>query len=85
MAMGLLGVKVGMTQVFVDEGVRIPVTVLKVGPNVVISKKTMETDGYTALQMGYGEIRGKLVNKPTKGHFAKANVAPMRHLRESAR
>lgn len=80
--MSLLATKMGMTQVFVDEGVRIPVTVLKVTPNVVIAKKTMASDGYTAVQMGYGEIREKLVNKPTKGQFAKANVAPMRHLRE---
>jgi large subunit ribosomal protein L3 len=80
--LSLLATKVGMMQVFIDEGVRIAVTVLKVGPNTVISKRTKERDGYTAVQMGFGEIREKLVNKPTRGHFAKANVTPMRHLRE---
>jgi len=80
--LGLLAQKVGMTQVFVDEGVRIPVTVLKVDPNVVISKRTMEKDGYTAVQVGFGDIREKLVNKAKAGHFAKANVKAMRHLRE---
>lgn len=80
--MTLLATKVGMTQVFVDEGVRIAVTALRVEPNIVVSKKTMDTDGYTAVQMGYGDIREKLVTKPLKGHFAKANVKPMRHLRE---
>lgn len=80
--LSLLAKKVGMTQVFVDEGVRIPVTVLQVEPNVVISKKTMDKDGYTAIQVGFGDIREKLVNKAKAGHFAKANVKPMRHLRE---
>lgn len=80
--LSLLAKKVGMTQVFVDEGVRIPVTVLRVDPNVIISKKTMERDGYTAIQVGFGDIREKLVTKSLKGHFAKANVSPMRHLRE---
>lgn len=82
MNLSMMATKVGMTQVFVDEGVRIAVTVLKVEPNVVVQKRTLETDGYTAAQLGYGTIREKLVNKPKKGHFAKANVAPMRHLRE---
>lgn len=82
MNLSMMATKVGMTQVFVDEGVRIAVTVLKVEPNVVVQKRTVETDGYTAAQLGYGTIREKLVNKPKKGHFAKANVAPMRHLRE---
>lgn len=82
MTMGLMATKVGMTQIFVEDGVRIPVTVLKLEPNVVISKKTLETDGYTAVQLGYGQIREKLVNLPRKGHFKKANVEPMRFLRE---
>lgn len=80
--LSLLAKKMGMTQVFVDEGVRIPVTVLQVDPNVVISTKTMEKDGYTAIQVGFGDIREKLVNKAHKGQFAKANTAPLRHLRE---
>jgi large subunit ribosomal protein L3 len=80
--MGLMATKVGMTQVFVEDGVRIPVTVLKLEPNVVVAKKTMERDGYTAVQLGYGTIREKLVNQPKKGHFAKAQLEPMRFLRE---
>jgi len=80
--LSLLARKMGMTQVFVDEGVRIPVTVLQVEPNIVVSKRTMEKDGYTAIQVGFGDIREKLVNKAKAGHFAKANVKPMRHLRE---
>lgn len=80
--MSLLATKMGMTQIFIEEGVRIPVTVLRITPNVVISKKTMEKDGYTAVQVGYGEIREKLVNKPMTGQFAKANVPVMRHLHE---
>jgi large subunit ribosomal protein L3 len=80
--LSLLAKKMGMTQIFVDEGVRIAVTVLKVEPNVVISKRTKEKDGYTAVQIGFGDIREKLVNKAKAGHFAKANVKAMRHLRE---
>lgn len=80
--MGLLATKMGMTQVFIDEGVRIPVTVLKIEPNVVVLKKTVENDGYAAVQVGYGDIREKLVNKPMQGQFAKANVPMKRHLRE---
>ncbi len=82
MTMGIMATKLGMTQIFIEEGVRVPVTVLKMDPNFVVSKKTMEKDGYTALQLGFGQIRAKLVNKPTKGHFQKANVEPTRFLSE---
>ena len=82
MKMGLMATKVGMTQIFLDDGVRVPVTVLKLEPNVVVSKKVLEKDGYTALQMGVGSIREKLVNKAKKGLFAKANTEPRRTLRE---
>jgi large subunit ribosomal protein L3 len=81
-SLSLLAKKIGMTQIFVDEGVRIAVTVLQVDPNVVVAKKTMEKDGYTAVQIGFGEIREKLVNKARRGIFAKANVSNKRHLRE---
>jgi large subunit ribosomal protein L3 len=80
--LGLMATKVGMTQVFLDDGVRVPVTVLKIEPNQVISKKIMEKDGYTALQMGTGSIREKLLTKADKGHFAKAGVEAKRTLRE---
>lgn len=82
MTQGFLATKVGMTQVFIDEGVRVPVTVLKVEPNFVVQKRTNDVDGYTAVQIGYGSIREKLVNKPKAGHFKKAGLEPMRHLRE---
>lgn len=82
MKMGLMATKVGMTQIFLEDGVRVPVTVLKLEPNVVVSKKVIEKDGYTALQLATGFIRESLVNKPKKGHFAKASAEPMRHLRE---
>lgn len=82
MTMGIMATKVGMTQVFIEDGVRIPVTVLRIEPNVVVAKKTQDRDGYTAVQLGFGQIREKLVNKPTKGHFAKANVEPARFLKE---
>ena len=82
MKKGLVGKKVGMTQVFNEEGKVIPVTVIEVGSNVVVQLKTTETDGYNAVQLGFGEVKEKRVNKPEKGHFAKANVAPKKHLRE---
>ena len=78
----ILGKKVGMTQIFAEDGRVIPVTVVEAGPCVVVQKKTVETDGYAAVQLGYGEIREKLVNKPRAGHFKKAGVAPKRYLRE---
>jgi large subunit ribosomal protein L3 len=75
--------KIGMTQLFADDGECIPVTVLEAGPNRVVQKKSEETDGYTALQLGYGERRPSRTPKPEQGHFAKADVAPRRLLRES--
>ena len=71
-----------MTQIFNENGVLIPVTVLQATPNVVTQVKTVENDGYAAVQVGFGEIREVLVNKPRKGHFAKAGVANKRFLRE---
>lgn len=83
MAIELLCRKIGMTRVFDEAGEAIPVTVLEAGPNIVVQKKTPETDGYTALQLGFGDRRESLFTKPQKGHFEKAGVAPKRHLRES--
>ena len=78
----ILGKKVGMTQIFTEEGVVIPVTVVEAGPCVVVQKKTPETDGYSAVQVGFGEIREKLVNKPKMGHYKKSGVPAKRYLRE---
>ena len=82
MKKAILTTKVGMTQIFNEDGVLTPVTVLQAGPCVVTQVKTVENDGYAAIQVGFGEIREKLVNKPMKGHFAKAGVAPKRFVRE---
>lgn len=80
---GLLGKKAGMTQVFADDGEAIPVTVLEVGPCVVVQKKTEERDGYRAVQLGYGEAsNSEKRNKPYSGHFEKAGVEPRKYLRE---
>jgi large subunit ribosomal protein L3 len=79
---GLLGRKLGMTQVFTDEGERVPVTVLEVGPCPVVQKKTVEKDGYSALQLGFGVVKERRVNKPIRGHFSRANLKPVRWLRE---
>ena len=80
---GLIGRKIGMTQVFDDNGSVIPVTVIKTGPCVVVQKKTKDTDGYEAVQLGFVEfIRPSRVNKPRSGHFKKAEVPPCRILRE---
>lgn len=79
---GILGKKLGMTQVFSPEGKVIPVTVIEAGPCVVVQKKTVETDGYNAIQVGFGGIKEKLVNKPDKGHFSAHQVKPLRYLRE---
>lgn len=79
---GLIGKKIGMTQIFDESGKVIPVTVIEAGPCVVAQVKTKETDGYTAVQLGYGDIKEKKLNKPTKGHFTKVNVTPKKHLRE---
>jgi large subunit ribosomal protein L3 len=82
MKKAILGKKVGMTQIFNKEGVAIPVTVIEAGPNVVVQKKTVENDGYASIQVGYEDKDEKKLNKPMKGHFAKAKVATKRYLRE---
>ena len=82
MKKAILATKVGMTQIFNDEGVLIPVTVLQAGPCVVTQVKTQENDGYEAVQVGFGEKREKLVNKPEKGQFDKAGVSCKRYVRE---
>lgn len=82
MKKAIIGKKIGMTQIFDENGKVIPVTVVQAGPCVVSQKKTVETDGYNALQLGYGDIRPKLVNKPLKGHFDKSDIAPKKTLRE---
>lgn len=79
---GILGTKVGMTQVFDENGQAIPVTVIEAGPCVVLKKRTPELDGYSAIQVGYKEIKERKVNKPDKGQFAKANVKPTKWIRE---
>lgn len=82
MKKAILGTKIGMTQIFGEGGKVIPVTAILAGPCTVVQKKTVETDGYDAVQVGYGDIKEKLVNKPLKGHFAKANTANKKYLRE---
>ena len=82
MKKAILATKVGMTQIFNEDGVLTPVTVLQAGPCVVTQVKTVENDGYSAVQVGFGEKREKLVNKPLKGQFAKAGVSCKRFLRE---
>jgi large subunit ribosomal protein L3 len=79
---GVLGEKLGMTQVFDDEGRIVPVTVVQAGPCVVTQLRTQESDGYTAVQIGYGQIDPRKVNKPRTGHFEKAGVTPRRYLAE---
>jgi large subunit ribosomal protein L3 len=79
---GVLGEKLGMTQVFDDEGRIVPVTVVQAGPCVVTRVRTPESDGYAAVQLGYGQIDPRKVNKPLTGHFEKAGVTPRRHLVE---
>ncbi len=82
MQKGILGKKLGMTQIFAPDGKVIPVTVVEAGPCVVVQKKTAATDGYNAVQVGFDTIRETLVNKPLKGHFDKHQVKPTRYLRE---
>ncbi|MFC4713787.1 50S ribosomal protein L3 [Planococcus dechangensis] len=82
MTKGILGRKIGMTQVFAENGDLIPVTVIEASPNVVLQKKTIELDGYESVQLGFEDKREKLANKPSKGHVAKANTAPKRFIRE---
>lgn len=82
MQKGIIGKKIGMTQIFDETGKVIPVTVIEAGPCVVVQKKTVENDGYAALQLGYGDVKVQRVNKPMKGHFAKADVACKKTLKE---
>ena len=82
MQKAIIGKKIGMTQIFDEKGTVIPVTVVEAGPCVVSQIKTVENDGYASVQMGYGDLKAKKVNKPMKGHFDKANAAPKRTLRE---
>ncbi len=82
MQKGIIGKKVGMTQIFDEKGNVVPVTVIEAGPCVVVQKKTAENDGYAAVQLGFGEAKAQKVNKPMKGHFDKADVAPKKTLRE---
>lgn len=82
MQKGIIGKKMGMTQIFDENGRVIPVTVVEAGPCAVVQKKTVESDGYVAVQLGFGEVSAKKVTKPAKGHFDKADVAPKRTLRE---
>ncbi len=82
MAKGILGRKIGMTQIFSEEGKLIPVTVVQANPNVVLQVKTVETDGYEAVQLGFEDKREKLATKPELGHAAKAETAPKRFTRE---
>ncbi len=82
MKKGLIGKKIGMTQIFDEKGNMIPVTVVEAGPCVVVQKKTTEYDGYEAVQVGFGDVKVKNVTKPMAGHFAKADVAPKKVLKE---
>ena len=82
MKKAIIGKKVGMTQIFDESGKVIPVTVIEAGPCVVAQVKSNETDGYNAVQLGFGDVKESKVNKPVKGHFAKSKLALKKHLRE---
>jgi len=82
MKKAILGLKLGMTQIFDKEGKAVPVTVITANPNIVVQKKTVENDGYSAIQVGFDDKAERKINKPIKGHFAKAKVATKRYLRE---
>lgn len=82
MKKGLIGRKIGMTQLFDENGKVIPVTVVEAGPCTVVQKKTVEKDGYEAIQVGFGDVKVTRVNKPETGHFKKADVAPQKVLKE---
>jgi len=82
MSKAIIGKKVGMTQIFDEKGLVIPVTVIEAGPCVVAQVKTIETDGYNAVQLGFGDVKDKHINRPEKGHFAKAKLTAKKHLRE---
>ena len=78
----LIGRKIGMTQIFDEKGLVVPVTAIEAGPCVVAQIKNVDTDGYNAIQLGFGDVKDKHLNKPKKGHFTKANVTAKKHLRE---
>ncbi len=82
MKKGIIGKKIGMTQIFDETGKVIPVTVVEAGPCVIAQKKTVENDGYNAVQVGFGDVKADKLNKPLQGHFAKSDVAPKRELTE---
>ncbi|MRH44834.1 50S ribosomal protein L3 [Aquibacillus halophilus] len=82
MTKGILGRKIGMTQVFTENGELTPVTVIQAEPNVILQKKTIENDGYEAIQMGFADTKESRTNKPAKGHAEKANTVPKRYIRE---
>jgi large subunit ribosomal protein L3 len=82
MKKAIMAKKIGMTQVFAENGALIPVTVLEAGPCVVIQKKTVDNDGYAAIQVGFTDAKVKLINKPERGHFDKAGVTPKKYIRE---
>ena len=82
MAVGLLGNKIGMTQIFDESGNIIPVTILKVGPCVITQVKTIEKDGYHAIQVGYGNVSSKVLTQPELGHLQKSNIQPLKYLKE---
>ena len=82
MKKGIIGRKIGMTQIFDENGKVIPVTVVEAGPCVVVQKKTQQNDGYDAIQLGFGDVRPQKLVKPLKGHFEKADVAAKKFLRE---
>lgn len=80
--LGILGKKIGMSAIYDENGVRVPVTIIEAGPCVIAAVKSIETDGYNAIQLGYGQVREKNLTKPEIGHFKKNNLTPVRHLRE---
>lgn len=82
MSVGILGTKLGMTQIFDESGIAIPVTVVQAGPCIVTQIKSKQTDGYAAIQVGYGEVAAKALSKPELGHLAKSGASPLRHLQE---
>ncbi|MCT8136433.1 50S ribosomal protein L3 [Anaerobacillus sp. CMMVII] len=82
MTKGILGKKLGMTQVFTEKGDVVPVTVIEASPNVVLQKKSVESDGYVAIQLGYDDVKASRVTKPAKGHAEKANANPKRYMKE---
>ena len=82
MEKAIIGKKIGMTQIFNEKGLIVPVTVIEAGPCVIAQIKTTENDGYNAIQLGYGEVKERRINRPEKGHFTKVNITPKKHLRE---